>query len=1108
MKKLALVGAIVFDLVSVSARADAEMIGTLETRELDISSDTVQAEDVMVAPRGTLNKGGTGKWTLPTDKVPQSWTMPLGVRKGELVLKASADSAVDADATAILQKAKVWLEADANVVSGDDGVTEWRDVRETGDGSAEKPYQYVRAVADTTWGAKPVAMTQEGNPTVYFNEEYSGSWMDLRGTDGSAVRISDLQHVFFVEASYHMTGTFLGTRSGNPTFQCGRNTVPTARIWEPAAPENYHHHAARTYLNGAEVDALMSVGLPVGFCLVDERFMGALPYVDCLMNDRNLFGGTTEGSNKQRQGGEHLSAVVLFDTVLTEAERMTLERYFLRKYGLETPASFAVRTAKGTKVTIDETEEEAAPVSYSFVGEGALGYVGDNDRELASRDVETADLNGWVDYGNGAVTARWSPPMAVTAGTKMTADAPAYGGVTTYRTEAAEADTVEKTGAGEWLVRSVADDVKTFDVKEGLASFSAVRQSADSLEANRFEPAYGTLENPSLEMVDSGHVNVGVVTVLGADGGVQDKQQNGSYHGWHARVEAGCQGEVKIINVAQPSSYRDSWAWPQVAVDGTRYIETKRDGDIWTTFTVGKTAHYSVRFRVAPRKSYARNKQISVRVGPTEDSLAEIGQFVIPDTDNNVYTTFSFEIGNLTAGDERQLWLVTPHDKADTACGYDLFEIVESVPSTVPNGDFELTKPGFVLKADTYNLTPDQMNADKVAGWTVTQSSTVDEGSTKVYSGFTTPAFYNGWFFNAAWSAGGNVQLYLSSPGATAGTTFTPAAGVWRVSAKSALTLFNNGSSYRSRLRAQVVIGGETVDLGVLTLADMQLQDRVWPMAFEVDGQTEVTLKIVLVDSAGATGNPHAIVDDVKLVNAASCLSEELIRNGGFEKDSDWTYFSDDPDKKGYNTVRANAATCNPASSWGFHLCFGDYVLLLRRRGGASQKVTLDQPGLYRLRLYSQMRTWGWGVPSSYLEPVKVCLAQGGVTNECCRFEANVTNYTEVVRTFRVDKAGDYDFILQGDTSAPSDQCMYVDGVSLQRVALASETPNLPEAMTLSVAEGAKINLDFTGTNRLERVRLGGRTRTGVISAETYPDYVTGPGALLPAEHGMMLLVR
>ena len=1096
-------------LMMVSASAEELNVGTLETRELEIQSDTVQAEDVMVAPRGTLNKGGAGKWTLPTDKVPQSWPMPLGVRKGELVLKASADSAADVDATAVLRRAKVWLEADTNVVMSDgNAVDAWLDVRETGDGSAGNPYQYVRAVTDTQWGAKPVAMTQEGNKTVYFNEEYSGSWMNFIGTNGSAVRIADLQHVFFVEATYHVTGTFLGTLSGNPTFQCGRNTVPTTKIWEPAAPENYHQHGARTYLNGVEVDALRSVGIPVGFCLIDERFMGALPYVDCLMNDRNLFGGTTEGSNKQRQGGEHLSAVVLFDTPLTESERMTLERHFLRKYGLEKPTTFAVRTAKGAKVTIDETAEGASPVGYSFSGEGVLGYLGDNDRELASRDVETADLNGWVDYGNGAVTARWAPPMAAAAGTAMSADAPAYGGVTTYRTETAEADKVEKTGAGEWLVRSVADDVKTFDVKEGLASFSAVRQSADSLEANRFEPAYGTLENPSLEMVDSGHGNVGVVTVLGADAGVQDTQQKGSYHGWHARVEAGCQGEVKIVNVAQPSSYRDSWAWPQVAVDGTRYIETKRDGDIWTTFTVGKTAHYSVRFRVAPRKGYARNKQISVRVGPTEDSLVEIGQFVIPDTDNNVYSTFSFEIGNLTAGDERQLWLVTPHDHADTACGYDLFEIVESIPSTVPNGDFELTKSGFLVSAGDYKLTLDQMNADKVTGWTVTQSSTVDESDTKVYSGFTTPAFYYGWFYNAPWSEGGNVQLYLSSPGASAETTFTPAAGSWRLSAKSALTLFNNGSSSRARLGAQVVIGGETVDLGAFTLADMRLQDRAWPKSFTVDGQTELTLKIVLLDNAGVAGNPHAIVDDVKLVDAASCLSEELIRNGGFEQDSDWTYFSDDPEGKGYNTVRANSATCNPASSWGFHLCFDSYVLLIRRRGGACQRITIDQPGLYRLRLYSQMRTWGWGVPSSYLEPIKVCLARGGVTNECCRFEANVTNYTEVVRTFRVDRAGEYDFILQGDTTAPNDQCMYVDGVSLQRVSLASETPNLPETMTLNVAEGAKINLDFTGTNRLERVRLGGRSRSGVISAETYPDYVTGPGALLPAEHGLMLLIR
>jgi len=64
------------------------------------------------------------------------------------------------------------------------------------------------------------------------------------------------------------------------------------------------------------------------------------------------------------------------------------------------------------------------------------------------------------------------------------------------------------------------------------------------------------------------------------------------------------------------------------------------------------------------------------------------------------------------------------------------------------------------------------------------------------------------------------------------------------------------------------------------------------------------------------------------------------------------------------------------------------------------------------------------------------------------------------------------------------------------------------DEMVVNVAQGAKLDLDYIGTNKVHTVRLGNHRRTGIISAETYPDFVTGSGALEVTPTGTIMIFR
>ena len=86
---------------------------------------------------------------------------------------------------------------------------------------------------------------------------------------------------------------------------------------------------------------------------------------------------------------------------------------------------------------------------------------------------------------------------------------------------------------------------------------------------------------------------------------------------------------------------------------------------------------------------------------------------------------------------------------------------------------------------------------------------------------------------------------------------------------------------------------------------------------------------------------------------------------------------------------------------------------------------------------------------------------------------------------------------------------MLIDGVSIVKDDTpASETPNLPEKLNVSVAAGAELRLEFTGTNRIDRLTLGGVPVSGIVSAATHPDYITGDGAFEIFPNGTIMIFR
>jgi hypothetical protein len=134
-----------------------------------------------------------------------------------------------------------------------------------------------------------------------------------------------------------------------------------------------------------------------------------------------------------------------------------------------------------------------------------------------------------------------------------------------------------------------------------------------------------------------------------------------------------------------------------------------------------------------------------------------------------------------------------------------------------------------------------------------------------------------------------------------------------------------------------------------------------------------------------------------------------------------------------------------------------------------------------------------------------------GVTKELGRTLVSRTS-TEFIRHeyfFVSERAGAVcQIVFQGVAENTDDKSSFIDAVSLVRVGGAESAPPLAAKSELTVASGAKLALNYVGTQTVERVSLGGRSYVGELTAAAVPDFLEGVGALSSLPKGTMVIFR
>ena len=216
----------------------------------------------------------------------------------------------------------------------------------------------------------------------------------------------------------------------------------------------------------------------------------------------------------------------------------------------------------------------------------------------------------------------------------------------------------------------------------------------------------------------------------------------------------------------------------------------------------------------------------------------------------------------------------------------------------------------------------------------------------------------------------------------------------------------------------------------------------------------------------------------------------------------------------------------NPTWPYGYGLMYGvnKKALEFCQCGTAVKQVTFPEAGAYRMSFSSRARVWIYATPSMNYAGNRLAfflVDANNVTNEFYRSPSICsTNFVFRSALFTVPTAGTYTFGIRGLNGWPmedgshlrvgnnaDDSMAFVDQVFIEK---ADEThePDIPETLSLELADGARLRLDFAGTNRIDRLRLNGVSVSGFIDASHPSGLVSGIGCLEVRPKGTVLMFR
>ena len=1117
-------------------------VGFRETGGVHVESGTeVQSEDVILDSTAKFYKTGEGTLELPLSKVNAQVPYGMAVLGGTLRITEGADATVDAEVPpAICQQAAYWVDPDSAVVTGETYVARWCDVREpdatrTLDAATAYPH------ADPAWfhplagndGVPPEVRTDYGRTSVYFGGFHAGRYLQWDRV------VDNIQSVFIVHGCIDTLGALVGysvrSRMGglSPSTQDKQRKDLTAHFSTRGdlAPDTFSMAA---FLDGVPLD-VTTTPPKKGFQLLECVYAPIVTRADtfCLTRLETQW----NANENYHQGGDYIAEALVFTNMLTEASRLEIERYLLKKWNLPV-GTFDQETGDGKNLILPKpvgtvgiaagataevdvsSGSETAPLAFN--GEGDLVKKGEGTLVIG-QDDSGKPASGSLTLEAGAVIARQGgrlPPLRIEGGNRYTATAKCPSGGTSVENSAA---------SGLELVRSDESD-ETVAVKagDGWARANAVDPGVKRLCVEA-----GVLQLEA-KPVETAYVPSGVVTGIVRNADFEEP------------YEVDSQGKSPSMNWAFVNGwassgwayqyYRGGWAWNAYGIndhnfgpaDGNSVFFGAEPGRFTGEITLPVAGAYELTFLARARygtvlgSSSVRNsfQRFNVAFGTglydNPGASATFASFTVSD---GPMQRVRIRLPYREAGSTYIMFLSdgTSASGADAGIALDDLRLTlvgenEEAPAfVIPHGDAEF-QPRFEGDPYRYSLFHGENLVD---GWTLTDAS--DEPLTGAYplvgavslavfldtSGFRSTPMFNYWDRPV-----GTGALTFFGSGGKATTSFAAPAGTFRLRAGLSRGSFwrSSGDYGTGTIAAKLVLAnGTEIPLGSVTATAHLMSNALWPNVFTIPEAQDVTLVL------NQTNSGFVIADNFVFVKDDADTYGELLADTGFDR----------TDKDYWKRPDTNAAkvpyTTAPIVAFGWTALSGSTVARFTGpKACYHQPVSFPAKGLYRLRVHARPRISGdqWS-----FNPLHFTLTPDGsaTANEIGRIDP-MPLYRQFQRfeyVFRVDEPGTYEFTIEtvdhSDTDVyAKDRQSFVDDVSIVRLKETPGTFALPADATLEVKAGAELRLDFTNTVSVARVRLGGHYVYGTVDASTHPDFVTGLGSIevTGTPPGALIIVR
>ena len=1047
-----------------------------------------------LAVSGTLEKRGAGTLTL-TNLLSVPGTVIA--REGTVALAETAPSVLPASLQGGLA---FWVDANTNyVLNGSGTVEKWLDVREA---SMDAPYTYMRAEHDFTYyvdgprSRRPSRVQGvsdvNGNAMMDFGTfgaiDATAAWLPWRNADGTRGVLSNIRAVFAVVAFPDSTGFLLGdwdyTVAGNNGvvhFSIGTNvsywqgTAPIYKyymMWHP----NTEAYKGVTYLNGIHVDGGSRVPDALGQVM---DVMTASP-----LTAGNFFNVLNADGDIPYIGGGRVGEFLVYTNVLTEAERLAVEGYLLRKW--KGAAQVGTQRVEPGATLVTDT-----PAGTTLKASGVVG--GGLWRKTGAGTVSLSDefdlMQGAIQLEDGTLVddGRVRRPNRLFA-------VPAQGVAVLaepgrWEASAAPANTLVKSGAGEMTVTGFPQSVTSVAVGGGTLRLTQALRDAEQTEAV-------TIYNNSFEIFD----NLDNKGPWGGPQNVWGLMPTGT--GWTLIGSATPADATNVGGLYDPSS-ANIWCAAQPAPDGTWVAFIKQGGGWETAFTAPSAGRYRLVFFTAGRSGDYINHRYNILIDG--QAIAHVR------TTQTLFERYAFTLPQLSAG-SHTLTFQGINEGTDRGSVLDDVRVERTgdfqIEATVPNGTFEVsdnliqpysaTLPPYLVSDRGYYSWDSLGNS----GWAFNGSSGISEG-------------FSPWISQRK-VAEGSRTAYLHEVNGVMSTTVTfPTNGVYELSyLTAARPYWNNGAADNHNLHNYYVkLDGTIIAYRFNYKTEFETMTVRLPAI--TNAPVSKTLSFEAINVYG--GDRSSLIDDVRVTR----LDGNAVVDGGFEVPvsvlpNSWDVYGHWGDGVTgtawtFDTAWASSGITQNNATWGNSPApEGTCAAFIRMGYKLSQPITFAEDGGYTLSFMASGRM---------RESPKYCLHDFRVL-----FKGEQVGYVQTVDdtwrryTFRLPyvKAGvAYTLMFEGINSMfnqlgmGEDHDSFIDDVRIvkQTAVSAAGTPGVYKNVVVRLDAGSKLALDFPGQTAFKELWYDGQLYSGTLNASNTP-FLTGAGSVFVAPKGTIIRIQ